>query len=153
MAPIESQDHSSLLELVAVIQYRYVALRDNALHSLFLLSLAVGLLVLVWYWAGHPLFVVILSILVFWSLRSLFVPVVCVFSLDGIKTAYFGHVRFFAWNDIRFFRMTPFGVQLRVTPHWFPLLVFKTPFVPVPKSFRADVLAVLREMIPEKELL
>ena len=153
MTPIESQDHSSLVEIVSVIQYRYVAFRDNVFHSLFLLIAAVALLVLVWFWAGHLLFVIILSALVFWSLRSLFIPIVCVFSSDGIKTVILGHVRFFAWNDIHFYRITPYGIQLHLTPYWFPLLVFKTPFVPIPKSLRSSVMAVIREMIPEKELL
>ena len=153
MTPIESQDHSSLVELLSVIQYRYVAFRDNVLHSLFLLMVAAGLLVLVWFLAGHLLFVVILSVLVLWSLRSLFIPMDCVFSSDGIKTVIFGYVRFFTWNDIHFYRSTPYGVQLRLTPYWFPLLVFKTPFVPIPKSLRSSAMAIMREMIPEKELL
>ena len=152
MGNLEHQDHSSLVELVAVIQYRHLAFRDNLPHSLFLLCLAMILLVLVWFWTEHLLFIVLFSTLVFWSLRSLFFPVTCIFSSDGIQTISLGHSRLFSWGDIHFFKMTPYGVQLRVTSAWYPLQVFRTPFIPVPPAFRSDVTAIMREMIPGKEL-
>ena len=105
----------------------------------FLLLVAVGLSVGLGYATGSPLLGVSVFgvfLLTFW--QSL-ITVSFEISTDGIVRENFGKKLFIAWEDIQGYRVQSAGVLVFPHADRYPLVVFRSFFLPVPKELQEEV--------------
>ena len=121
------------------LRYSFWMLFDQKGVLGFLLLAAAALSVGLWYVTdslllGACAFGVFL--LTFWQS---FIPVSFEINANGIVRENFGQKLFIAWEDVQGYRVQPRGIL--VFPHTdrYPLVVFRSLFLPVPQELKEDV--------------